>query len=80
MLCGQNSRNCQLLVSIFKLVFSLYVFESNTPMIVKPLHFSLIQIYFPLFLGTVMFDNKFKTKENKVLSEDKILFVFIAKC
>ena len=78
MLCGQNSRNCQLLVSIFKLVFSLHVFAHSYDC-VKPLHFSLIQIYFPLFLGTVMFDNKFKTKESKVLSEDKILFVFIAK-
>ena len=31
-----------------------------------------IKCYFPLFLGMVMYDNEFKTKENKFQSKDKI--------
>ena len=27
---------------------------------------------FPLFLGLVMYDNEFETKENKISSKDKI--------
>ena len=30
------------------------------------------KFYFPLFLGTVMYDNEFKTKENKIRTKDKI--------
>ena len=30
------------------------------------------QFYFPLFLGEVMHDNEFKTKENKIQTKDKI--------
>ena len=27
-------------------------------------------LYFPLFLGMVMYDNEFETKENKILTKD----------
>ena len=27
---------------------------------------SLVQFYFPLFWGMVMYDNEFETKENKI--------------
>ena len=30
------------------------------------------KFYFPLFLGEVMHDNEFKTKENKIQTKDKI--------
>ena len=30
------------------------------------------KFYFPLFLGMVMYDNEFKTKENKIRTKDKI--------
>ena len=30
------------------------------------------KFYFPLFLGMVMYDNEFETKENKILTKDKI--------
>ena len=30
------------------------------------------KIYFPLFFGMVMYDNEFKTKENKIWTKDKI--------
>jgi len=33
---------------------------------------SLVQFYLPLFLGMAMYDNEFKTKENKIWTEDKI--------
>ena len=33
---------------------------------------SLVQIYFLLFLGIVMYDNEFETKENKIWTKVKI--------
>ena len=30
------------------------------------------ELYFPLFWGTVMYDNEFETKENKIQTKDKI--------
>ena len=30
------------------------------------------KFYFPLFLGIVMYDNEFKTKENGIETKDKI--------
>ena len=30
------------------------------------------KFYFPLFLGTVMYDNEFKTKESKIQTKDRI--------
>ena len=32
----------------------------------------MVEFYFPLFLGMVMYDNEFKTKENKISTKDKI--------
>ena len=40
--------------------------------------YSVVQFYpwfkfsFPLFLGIVMYDNEFETKENKIYTKDKI--------
>ena len=33
---------------------------------------SLVQIFFPFFLGIVMYDNEFETKEKKIWTKDKI--------
>ena len=34
--------------------------------------FPWFKFYFPLFSGTVMYDNEFETKENKIWTKDKI--------
>ena len=34
--------------------------------------YPLLKFYFPLFLGMVMYDNEFETKENKIETKDKI--------
>ena len=34
--------------------------------------YSWFKFYFPLFLGMVLYDNEFKTKENKIWTKDKI--------
>ena len=34
--------------------------------------YPLFNLYFPLFLGMVMYDNEFETKENEIETKDKI--------
>ena len=36
------------------------------------LFYPWLKFYFPLFLGMVIYDNEFKTTENKILTKDKI--------
>ena len=51
----------------------LHVFVLRTPMIVwNHLHFSLVQTLFFFVFGMVMHDNKFKTKQNKIWTEDNM--------
>ena len=51
----------------------LHVFVLRTPMIVwNHLHFSLVQILFSFVFGMVMYDKKFKTKQNKIWTEDNM--------
>ena len=51
----------------------LHVFVLHTPMIVSNhLHFSLVQILFSFVFSMVMYDNKFKTKKNKIWTEDNM--------
>ena len=35
-------------------------------------YYPWVTFYFPLFLGMVMYDNEFETKENKIKTTDKI--------
>ena len=44
--------------------FTLFVGQSGVYVVVQ--FYTWFKFYFPLFLGMVMYDNEFKTKENKI--------------
>ena len=71
MLCTWNLSNCQVTVSIFKLVFlTACICIVHSYNCVNHLHFSLVQILFSFVFGMVMYDNKFKANDNKIWTED----------
>ena len=71
MLGAWKSSNLQFLTLNY--YFSLHVFVLHTPTIVwNHLHFSLVQILFSFVFGMVMYDNKFKRKDNKIWTANNI--------
>ena len=73
MLCVWKASNCQVTISIFKLVFyAACICIAHPYDCVKPFAFFFGSNFIFLCFGMVMYDNKFKTKQNKIGTKDNM--------